>query len=96
MTSSPSHVGKRHFPDIPLENVCTYSLLDRPSKVSASDLGRPWTAGGSFSDFLDRLPAILGAPICGGSSTPWSRPWKAAAPWPYAWGPTSSRWAWAR
>lgn len=39
----------------------TYSLSDRPSKVSAADFRPPYAQGGSFRDFLDSLPAFLQA-----------------------------------
>ena len=44
-----------------LAGVSTYSLKGRRSKVNRLDFGRAWQAGGSFSDFLDRLPNILAA-----------------------------------
>ncbi len=52
---------KRDFPKIDPAGVRTYSITDRPSKVLMEDLGRPWTPGGDFSDFLAFLPDILGA-----------------------------------
>lgn len=39
----------------------TTSLKDRPSKVRIEDFGRPWEPGKSLSDFVGRLPSILGA-----------------------------------
>jgi hypothetical protein len=42
-----------------LKGLTTYSLKDRPSKVSHQDFARPWTKGGSFRAFLDSLPNIL-------------------------------------
>ena len=42
-----------------LKGLTTYSLKDRPSKVSHQDFARPWTKGGSLIEFLDRLPNIL-------------------------------------
>lgn len=42
-----------------LKGLTTYSLKDRPSKVSHQDFARPWTKGGSFQEFLERLPNIL-------------------------------------
>jgi hypothetical protein len=42
-----------------LKGLTTYSLKDRPSKVSHEDFARPWTKGGSFREFLARLPNIL-------------------------------------
>jgi len=44
-----------------LSGIETYSLQERHSKVSRRDFGRPWKKGGSFRDFVDRLPRILGA-----------------------------------
>ncbi|MFZ5450436.1 MAG: hypothetical protein ACOZF2_00985 [Thermodesulfobacteriota bacterium] len=42
-----------------LTGITTYSLKDRPSKVSIRDFGRPWQAGGSLREFVARLPHIL-------------------------------------
>ncbi len=42
-----------------LEGLTTYSLKDRPSKVSHGDFARPWVRGGKFTDFLEGLPNIL-------------------------------------
>jgi hypothetical protein len=42
-----------------LKGLTTYSLKDRPSKVSHQDFARPWTKGGSFKAFLEGLPHIL-------------------------------------
>ena len=42
-----------------LTGIETYSLQERHSKVSRRDFGRPWEKGGSFRDFVDRLPNIL-------------------------------------
>ncbi|MHB8069990.1 MAG: GSU2086 family protein [Desulfobaccales bacterium] len=42
-----------------LTGIKTYSLKDRPSKVSRQDFGQPWQAGGSLREFADRLPHIL-------------------------------------
>ncbi|MFQ5480197.1 MAG: hypothetical protein ACE5DW_02865 [Thermodesulfobacteriota bacterium] len=39
----------------------TYSIKGRKSKVSVGDFAAPFTAGASFTDFLDSLPHILGA-----------------------------------
>lgn len=44
-----------------LEGLRTYSLKDRPAKVSHQDFARPWTSGGNFREFLARLPNILAA-----------------------------------
>ncbi|MFP4475221.1 MAG: hypothetical protein ACLFOY_06640 [Desulfatibacillaceae bacterium] len=51
---------KRYDP-ISLDDVRTTSLYDRKSKVGVADFGAPWKAGGTFADFLDRLPGILAA-----------------------------------
>lgn len=45
---------------IDLTRIKTYRLSDRPSKVNLAEIGRPWEPGGKLSDFLDRLPDILG------------------------------------
>jgi hypothetical protein len=44
---------------LPLKGLTTYSLQDRPSKVSQQDFAHPWTRGGSFREFLAGLPNIL-------------------------------------
>jgi hypothetical protein len=44
---------------ISLENIRTYSLKKRPSKVSVTDFGSNWIAGGKMSLWLERLPDIL-------------------------------------
>jgi hypothetical protein len=38
----------------------TYSLKDRDSKVDVGQFACAWEAGGSFPDFIDSLPRILG------------------------------------
>jgi hypothetical protein len=44
---------------ISLENIRTYSLKKRPSKVSVTDFGSSWIGGGKMSLWLERLPDIL-------------------------------------
>ena len=44
---------------ISLENIRTYSLKERPSKVSVTDFGSGWIAGGKMSLWLESLPDIL-------------------------------------
>ena len=44
---------------ISLENIRTYSLKKRPSKVSVTDFGSGWIAGGKMSLWLESLPDIL-------------------------------------
>ena len=52
--------GKKIEP-LNLAEVSTYSLKGRRSKVNQQDFGRAWQPGGSFKDYLDRLPNILAA-----------------------------------
>ncbi len=47
------------FNPIDLSGLTTYPISGRKSKVSTRDFAGTWTKGASFSDFLDRLPAIL-------------------------------------
>lgn len=47
------------FKPMDLDGLKTYALSDRKSKVSASDFASPWEAGGTFREFLERLPRIL-------------------------------------
>ena len=42
-----------------LSGIKTYSLQERHSKVSVADFGAAWNKGGSFREFVDRLPRIL-------------------------------------
>jgi hypothetical protein len=44
---------------IDLKRVKTFSVADRPSKVTAAEFGASWTRGASFAAFLERLPNIL-------------------------------------
>jgi len=44
-----------------LENVRTYPLRERKSKVSVSGFGTPWTRGKGLRDWLERLPRFLAA-----------------------------------
>ncbi len=46
---------------IDLSGLSTYSLFERPSKVSVSDFAKPVSAGMSMRDFLKALPAQLAA-----------------------------------
>ncbi len=47
------------FKPIDLNNVKTYRLWDRKSKVSSADFAGVWEKGGSYKKFLERLPNIL-------------------------------------
>jgi hypothetical protein len=42
-----------------LDGIKTYSLTERHSKVSCRDFGRAFNPGGSFREFVDRLPRLL-------------------------------------
>ena len=52
---------KKDFTPIALNNIKTYSIADRQSKVSTDDFAATWEKGKSFQDFLDTLPRILAA-----------------------------------
>ena len=47
------------FKPLDLEQVTTYSLKDRKSKVSTNDFAKTWQKGSSFQTFLESLPSIL-------------------------------------
>lgn len=49
----------RPFNPMDLNGVKTHSLSERKSKVSSADFARAWTRGGSFDEFIGRLPGIL-------------------------------------
>jgi len=49
------------YPPVDITHINTYSLAERQSKVTTADFGKPWNSGGSFTAFLESLPAILGA-----------------------------------
>ncbi|MDM8524665.1 deoxyhypusine synthase family protein [Desulfococcaceae bacterium HSG8] len=51
----------RTFTPIDLTPLKTYPISQRKSKVCADDFASPWKKGGSFGDFLENLPGILGA-----------------------------------
>ena len=48
-------------PPIDLNGITTAPLAQRPSKVTAAEMGAPWTPGGSLAAFLERLPGQLAA-----------------------------------
>ena len=52
---------KRDVGPIDLTRVKTYSLADRPRKVTTMAFAGGWTRGASFAAFLERLPDILAA-----------------------------------
>jgi len=47
------------FPPLDFSRIRTYPLQERESKVSLDQFAKVWTKGGSFSDFINRLPNIL-------------------------------------
>ncbi len=47
------------YPKLNFQDVKTYPLRQRSSKVQLKDLAAPWKQGSSFRQFLDRLPQIL-------------------------------------
>lgn len=49
------------FPPLDFSRVRTYPLAQRKSTVASSSLGKPWFAGGSLQEFLQRLPGTLAA-----------------------------------
>src|SRR4030042_292963 len=51
---------KKYRP-VSLQKVKTYSIRKRKSKVSLSALSTPSVIGGTFREFLDRLPDVLAA-----------------------------------
>ena len=51
----------KRFTPISLKGLHTYSIKDRPSKVSVGDFSRPWEKGARFSQWLEGLPRILAA-----------------------------------
>jgi hypothetical protein len=63
-----------------LDGLTTYSLKDRPSKVSREDFARPWTRGASFQEFLARLPRILAGQTLKEIAAAWVRARRADRP----------------
>lgn len=51
--------GGRNLAPLALDGVRCEPLAERRSLVSAERFARPWAAGGSLGDFLQRLPSIL-------------------------------------
>jgi len=52
-------VARPIIPPINVSDLKTYPLKKRHSKVRVSDFARPWTKGGTLSQFLRSLPDIL-------------------------------------
>lgn len=57
--------GNHKNKPISLEGIRTSPLADRKSKVSLADIGQSWSKGQPFSEFLRRLPSLLGAAALG-------------------------------
>ncbi len=49
------------FPLPDLSKLKTYPLAERQSLVHAKDSAKPWKTGGTFKDFIESLPLLLGA-----------------------------------
>jgi hypothetical protein len=54
-----SSIYGEDLPPLELNDVKTYPLASRPSKVSLDDFAKPVTENASLSDFLSSLPNIL-------------------------------------
>jgi hypothetical protein len=63
-----------------LSGITTYSLRERHSKVKLRDFGAAWQPGGSFRDFVDRLPRILGGEMLRQVATAWVQARRAGNP----------------
>jgi hypothetical protein len=63
-----------------LEGLTTYSLKDRPSKVSHQHFARPWTRGGSFQEFIERLPHLLAGQTLRAVAAAWVQAHRAGRP----------------
>jgi hypothetical protein len=63
-----------------LNGITTYSLSERPSKVSQTDFGAPWKKGGSFKEFVARLPHILAGESLRQVAAAWVRARRAGRP----------------
>ncbi len=63
-----------------LDGIKTYSLSERHSKVSFQDFGSPWRKGGSFREFVDRLPRILAGEALREVAAAWVRARKQGRP----------------
>jgi deoxyhypusine synthase len=65
MSRRPRHIDRSQLRTVPARR--------RPSKVQLRDEGRPHVPGGSFADFLDELPDILGAAELRAAIDAWAR-----------------------
>ena len=51
----------KHIKPISLKGIKTYSVKERPNKISVKDFGSSWKAGGTFEMWFQGLPTILAA-----------------------------------
>jgi hypothetical protein len=56
-----------------LDGIKTYSLSERHSKVRRQSFGRPWQPGGSYKEFVTRLPRILAGEVLREVAAAWVR-----------------------
>jgi hypothetical protein len=63
-----------------LDGITTYTLSERPSKVSHTDFAAPWVPGGSLKDFVARLPRILAGDALRAVAAAWVKARKAGRP----------------
>jgi hypothetical protein len=52
---------KSDIEPLDLKRVKTYSIAERPSRVTVAEFAAGWTRGASFTEFLKRLPNFLAA-----------------------------------
>ena len=50
-----------NYPELDWNQIKTYSISERPSKVAVEDFAAPHAAGSPFADFIERLPKFLAA-----------------------------------
>jgi hypothetical protein len=65
---------------IDLNGIKTYRLEERHSKVNLRDFGAAWEPGGSFREFVNRLPRILGGAQLRQVAAAWVQARRAARP----------------
>jgi len=63
-----------------LDGIKTYSLAERPCKVSHHSFGQPWQPGGSFKEFIQRLPRILAGETLREVAAAWVKARRAGRP----------------
>ena len=63
-----------------LDGIKTYGLSERPCKVSHQSFGQPWEPGGSFKEFIHRLPRILAGETLREVAAAWIKARRAGRP----------------